>query len=73
MEPDTDGRLKNSAKPHSENEHHLGQSEEMGLHRHIGNLSTNKARVTNRRMRDPYVRWGERRTPVNMERSCQLD
>jgi len=56
------GRLASSAKPHPENDHHLSQDEEKGLYRNGGTLSPDQANVTNRRIRDPYVRWCERRT-----------
>ena len=51
-----------SLKAHPENDHHLSQDEEKGLYRYVGTLSPNQANVTNRRIRDPYVRWCERRT-----------
>lgn len=41
---------------------YLSSDEETGLYRHVGPLSPNQANVTNRRIRDPYVRWCERRT-----------
>ncbi len=59
MEPDTDGRLASSAKPHSENDHHLRQDEEKGLYRYVGTLSSDQAKVANRP--DPSG-WCERRT-----------
>src|SRR5690625_7197351 len=57
MDPDTDGRLASRSKPHPQNDHHLSQTEETGLYRYVGPLSPNQANVTNRRIRDPYVRW----------------
>jgi len=63
MEPDTDGRLASSAKPHPENNHHLSQDEEKGVYRNVGTLSSDQANGTNRRI-TPWrdVRWCERRT-----------
>jgi len=62
MESDTDGRLENSSKPHPENDHHPSQTGETGLYRYVGTLSPDQVKVANRRIRDPYVRWCERRT-----------
>src|SRR5690625_3642895 len=73
MDPDTDGRLASRSKPHPENDHHLSQTEETGLYRYVGSLSSDQVKVTNRRIRDPYVRWCERRTPLNHGRSRLLD
>jgi len=66
-----------SSKPatiqHPENDHHFNQTEETGLHRYVGTLSPNQVKVTNRRIRDPYVRWCERHTPLNPGWSRLLD
>lgn len=62
MESDTNGRLASSPKPHPENDNNLSQNEETGLYHNVGTLSPNQVNVANRRIRDPYVRWCERRT-----------
>ena len=51
MEPDTNGGLVSSSKPHPENDNHLSQTEETRLYRYAGNLSPNQVNVASRVIR----------------------